>query len=55
MDFKVTFANTHTPESFERRSRCLSTTTVMCEVAGVDFCRVDYLLADGSLFMEFTK
>lgn len=52
---KVTFANTYTPEFFDRRPRWLSATTVMCEAAQVDLRRMDHLLADRSLFMDFTN
>lgn len=51
----VTFANTYTPQFFAQRPRWISVSTVMCEAAGVAFRRLEDLLADGSLYMDFTN
>ena len=53
--FKVTFANSFTPEFFQRRPRWVSVTTVMCEAAEVKLWQLDDLLAGRSLFMDFTN
>lgn len=51
----VTFANTYAPQFFARRPRWISVSTVMCETAGVEFRRLENLLADRSLYMDFTN
>ena len=53
--FEVTFANTFSPEFFQRRPRWVSVTTVMRETAGVKLWQLDDLLAERSLFMDFTN
>jgi hypothetical protein len=49
--FLVTFANAFTPGFFENRPRWVSTTTVMCETAGIQLRD----LKNQSLFMDFTN
>jgi hypothetical protein len=53
--FKVTFANAFTPPFFENRPHWLSTTTVMCETAGVRLRKLEELVQGKSLFMDFTN
>lgn len=52
---QMTFANAYTPQFFEKRHRWSSVTTVMCETARVRLCRLDDLLAERSVFMDFTN
>ena len=52
---RVTFANTYTPEFFEKPPRWPSVTTVMCETARVPLHRLDDLVAERSVFMDFTN
>ena len=52
---QVTFANTYTPGFFEKPPRWPSVTTVMCETARVPLHRLDDLVAQRSVFMDFTN
>ncbi|MFB3904402.1 MAG: peptidase [Acidobacteriota bacterium] len=51
----VHFANTYTPAFFENRPRWVSVTTWVCESAGLKLNMLTDLLAERSLYMDFTN
>jgi len=51
----VNFANTYTPAFFENRPRWVSVTTWVCESAGLRLNVLPDLLAERSLYMDFTN
>ncbi len=51
----VQFANTYTPAFFENRPRWVSVTTWVCESAGLRLNVLPDLLAERSLYMDFTN
>ncbi len=54
-DYSVHFANTYTPAFFENRPRWVSVTTTVCESAGLRLNVLPDLLAERSLYMDFTN
>jgi 2,3-bisphosphoglycerate-independent phosphoglycerate mutase len=53
--YSVHFANTYTPAFFEDRPRWISVTTSVCESAGLRLNMLSDLLAERSLYMDFTN
>lgn len=51
----VHFANTYTPAFFENRPRWVSVTTWVCESSGLRLNALSDLLAERSLYMDFTN
>jgi hypothetical protein len=49
------FANTYTPRFFEERPRWISATTCAVEAAGMRFNQLDDLVADRSIFHDYTN
>jgi len=54
-NYSVHFANTYTPAFFENRPRWVSVTTAVCESAGLRLNVLPDLLAERSLYMDFTN
>jgi len=54
-NYSVHFANTYTPAFFENRPRWVSVTTSVCESAGLRLNVLSDLLAERSLYMDFTN
>lgn len=54
-NYSVHFANTYTPAFFEARPRWVSVTTWICESAGLRLNVLADLLAERSLYMDFTN
>jgi hypothetical protein len=54
-DRSVHFANTYTPAFFEKRPKWVSVTTWVCESAGLRLNVLPDLLAERSLYMDFTN
>ncbi len=49
------FANTYTPQFFEKTPRWKSATTCSVEAAGLQFCRLPDLIGKASVFHDFTN
>jgi len=55
LGYSVHFANTYTPAFFENRPKWVSVTTSVCESAGLRLNVLADLLAERSLYMDFTN